>query len=293
MVYAMDTSTGRLVQVVKSVGVITVTAAPIGGKAIIVLPEEHSNGRAWLYDGSAAAGQLPLDFSFINPYFVVWTADAERVMFYGGSTIDADAWNILGVVALRNLTVSKVKLFAPTEQVYVCPGTGHIFTGMPGIDRSGHLEIGRAVEYGADLRLISTANILPAGNFSATCRYVATPSSAHGPIPWRIVDGRNGRELMYFEFTGGESGKEEFEFRSWNPKRDHLLLRTRYRPGGPNGTATDLEVFDISRRVVVESLPGFSGEAAWSADGRSLIVSRGRSIVFHLVPDPSRPLNSR
>ena len=81
MVYAMDTSTGRLVQVVKSVGVITVTAAPIGGKAIIVLPEEHSNGRAWLYDGSAAAGQLPLDFSFINPYFVVWTADAERVMF--------------------------------------------------------------------------------------------------------------------------------------------------------------------------------------------------------------------
>jgi hypothetical protein len=32
---------------------------------------------------------------------------------------------------------------------------------------------------------------------------------------------------MYFEFDFGESGREEFEFKAWNPWRDDIVLRAR------------------------------------------------------------------
>ena len=288
VVYTFDPSNRRLTEILKAAGVATVTVAPMGSKAIIVLPDEHSNGKALLYDGSDQNAGLPLDFSFLNPIFVLWNSDGRRLYSYGGSTIQADAWNILAMTSIDSRTVSKRRLAIPTESAYVCSRTGHVFVGLPGLDRTGHLERTRAAEYDADLNLIGRSRF-SAGGFSATCRYVATPSSFHGPIPWRITETASGREVSCFDFTGGETGKEEFEFESWNPKRDEILLRTRYNAAG---AGTDLQVFELSHKAVIETFrnfrgANFDGQAAWSADGLSLLLARGRSLRIHPLALPA------
>jgi hypothetical protein len=158
-----------------------------------------------------------------------------------------------------------------------------VFTGDPIPSIDGKLEA-NTVEYNAELKEPRRIGKFPAGKFSANCRYVATEQSFHGPLPWEIVEVATARELMHFDFTG-EGKKDEFEFHSWNPRRDNVFLRlldpeTDFETGVPRRT---LQVFDLGERRVLESFPSFSGQVAWSRNGRELIFSRGRSLVFRAV----------
>ena len=60
-------------------------------------------------------------------------------------------------------------------------------------------------------------------------------------------------------------------------------MRTRYRPIASGLPKVDLEVFNVRQRLVIEIIADFSGEVVWSADGEQLVMSRGRSVVFHRV----------
>ena len=236
ILYALDTATGRLRQVVKTVGAISVTPAPVGPRVVVVLQKEGSNGRAFLYDGSDGSGKRPEELPSVGTYMLTWTSDARKILFSAGNSPNAqgDSWDILAAFDIERMFTSKAILSSPTEYIYVCPRTGHIFSEGQGdiFDKSGQLARQYAVENDANLHLVNPRAAIPAGNFSAGCRYVATTPFWHGPIPWRIVNASTGKELYYFDNTFGESGKEEFVFESWNPKSDNLLLRKRVRAKG-------------------------------------------------------------
>jgi len=282
ILYMVDSATGRLTDLLHGVGRIQIVAAPVGAKAAIVVPgvitsKKGSAGKVLLYVGSREISAPP-----IGPEYITWSADASRIYFHAGSTIQADAWNILGVARLDTLVVSRTKLSVATEDVNICRQSGHLFAGVVPFDNGRALPY-PAAEYDPDLHYVGRNARIPPGSFSATCRYVATPSSfPHGPAPWRVVATATGLPLMQFEFEG-EGRKEEFEFRSWNPAQEDLLIRFRYRASGPNDVKSDLQVFDVLRRLVIDSVPDFEGEAAWSSDGKSLILARGHSLVFHEV----------
>jgi len=163
---------------------------------VLVLPQERGSGQPVPYDGTQKVAEL-----FIDPSLLIWSADATKIYFYGGSTIQTDAWNILGVLRPNGLVVSCEKLLEPTESVHICAADGHLFTGDPIPNNKRKLEA-NSVEYDSDLKFIRrVAKFIP-GNFSASCRYVATEQSYHGPLSGEIIDVATGEYLMHLNFTG-------------------------------------------------------------------------------------------
>jgi hypothetical protein len=265
-VYALETTSGRVTALASAEGRIELAAAPVGNEMILVLPQEKGRGSPVLYEGFRKKKDLQIDASFL-----VWSADASKIYFYGGSTIQADAWSILGVLRLSDFTVSRNRLLEATESVHVCSTDGHIFTGNPIPNRQGELQAS-AVEYDADAKFLRRVPRFLPGNFSAGCRYVATEQSFHGPLPWEIIEVATGKQLMNFDYTG-EGKKEEFEFGSWNPKRDGIFVRIAVQPSKSETGATDkvVQVFNLSERIVLRSFNDISGQFAWSKDGQDLI----------------------
>ena len=272
--YALDIASGTLSEVREATGWIRIIAAPAGARAIAVIPQKGGIARGFFYQGQREVSQIPIATEYLS-----WSADGRSVYFYGRTTIEADAWNILGVFRPDTDAISRTRLAVPTEEVNVCAANRHVFAGIVSYDLHGNAKPYAAAECDADLLFIRRNPKVPPGSFSATCRYVASPHSfSHGPVPWRVIDANTGKALLRVEFTG-EGGPEDFEFKSWNPQQDRLLLRLRYR----SDALPDLQVFDILHRTVVDSIPDFTGEAAWSRDGEFLICSRGQTLVFRPI----------
>jgi hypothetical protein len=277
-VYALEVSSGRVTPLANPEGRVEIAAAPVGTEMILVLPQEKGNGLPVLYDGPRKVAELQID-----PHLLVWSADASKLYFYGGSTKEGDAWNILGVLRLNGLVVSREKLAEPTESVHICAVNGHLFTGDPIPNDKGQLAA-NAVEYDPDLRLVRRLTEFLPGNFSANCRYVATEQSYHGPLPWEIIDVTTGHRLMRFEFTG-ELKREEFEFGSWNPRRDDIFLRfAEQAMSSETGVMpSTLQVFDLKEQRVLKSFDDVPRNVAWSKDGRRIVFSRANSLAFRPV----------
>jgi hypothetical protein len=278
-VYAIEISSGRITALGGAEGRVEIVAAPLGTRMVLVLPEDKGPGRPVLYDGTRKVTELPIDPSRL----LLWSPDARKIYFYGGSTIEAEAWDILGVLQLDGLVVIREKLLEATESFHICTGNGHIFTGDPIPNEKGDLEA-NTVEYDPDLKSPQRITKFLPGVFSASCRYVATEQSFHGPLPGEIIDVATGQRLMRFEFTG-EGKKVEFEFQSWNPKRDDIFLRLVDLPmNSETGLSNGLvQVFQLGKQRVLESFNDISGNVAWSRDGRSLVFPRANSLVFRLI----------
>jgi hypothetical protein len=274
-VYGLEIASGRVTPLVHAGGRVEMIAAPLGTKMILVLPKERGSGLPVLYDGPRQMAELPID-----PTFLAWSADASKIYFYGGSTVQSDAWNILGVLRLNGLAVSREKLVEPTENVYVCSDSGHIFTGDPIPNRQGELEA-NTVEYDSNIRFLKRITKFLPGHFSVGCRYVATEQSFHGPLPWEIIEVATGKQLLRFEYTG-EGKEEEFEFGSWNPKREDVFLRVAVQPLDRQNRAQQsvVQVFSLLKRDVLHSFSDIPGQVAWSKDGQDLVFLRGNSVVF-------------
>jgi hypothetical protein len=275
VVYALEISSARVTRLAQAKGSIHIIPAPIGGQ--VILAPDAARVKATLYDGTRKIANLPIgDY---GP--MAWGPNAAKIYFRAGSTIESDAWNILGILSLPGLGVARKKLQVPTESFFVCRATGHIFTGDSEEDGNGSLKAD-SVEYDADLNPVQRPPRHLPGHFSATCRYVATDVGFHGPEPWEIDDVVQGHQLIYYGFYEEDENqsKENYIFLSWNPVRDELLLR---QLDPPKSQLPVMEVFDLSRRRVLVSLPDFEGKVAWSADGKSLIFSRRQSLVVHPV----------
>jgi hypothetical protein len=190
---------------------------------------------------------------------------------------------ILGVLRLNGLEVSREKLVEPTENVYVCSDSGHIFTGDPIPNSQGELKAS-TVEYDSDVNFLRRITTFLPGNFSATCRFVATEESFHGPLPWEIIEVATGKRLLRFEYTG-EGKEEEFEFDSWNPKREDVFLRSAVQPLDSQNRVQQpvVQVFSLVKRNVLHSFRDVPGQVAWSSDGENLVFLRWNSLVFRAV----------
>lgn len=281
--YALDLGSGNVTALRHAFGGIQVIAAPKGSGAIVVIPREKGNGNPFLYIGKKEISALP-----IGTEYMIWSADARKIYFEGGSTLDADAWNILGMLRLSDFAVSRAELQVPTEDVSICATNGHLFAGIVSFDRLGNAEPYSAAEYDSELRFIGRNRRIPPGRLSVTCRYAATPGSfSHGPARWRVIDTATGRQFMSFEFDG-EGSHDDFQFVSWNPTHDDLLLRFFY-PSRPGQPLPLLQVFDVLNQRVVDTVSGVAGDAAWSADGSSLMFGKGQSLISHNVPVRIKP----
>ncbi len=279
-VYCLETVSGRVTPLVHANGSVKIVAAPLGSKVVLVLPKESSSGLAVLYDGPRRVAELPID-----PSFLVWSADASKIYFYGGSTIQSDAWNILGVLRLNGLAVSREKLVEPTKSVQVCSVSGHIFTGYTIPNKQGELEA-NTVEYDSDVKFLRRITKFLPGDFSVSCRYVVTEQSANGPLPWEIIEVATGKRLLHFEYTG-EGKEEEVVFGSWNPKREDVFLLFADQPLSNQSIEQQrtVQVFSLVKRAVLHSFSDIQRQVGWSKDGQNLVFMRGSSLVFRIVSD--------
>lgn len=89
--YWLPTATNVPVRIESLNANLFVHAASSGSRAVIVRTPGSGPRRALLYDKQLLVKELPID-----PSFVLWSADSQKLYFYGGSTMQADAWNILG-----------------------------------------------------------------------------------------------------------------------------------------------------------------------------------------------------
>ena len=283
--YALDTASGRLTEIVRSTGMIFVAAAPAGAKAVLWLTAANTDNAATVYERSRKIAKLSAEV--LDPS---WTPDAKKLVFLTSLPGDQSPLpKLLGTVNVDGSAISKVKLAMPSELLFSCRQNGHLFTGDIAVGRSGHLKVAGADEYGPDLRYLGRNAKTPPGDFSATCRYVATPSSFHGPVPWEIVDTATGRQLMYSDFTG-EGKNTEYQFVAWNPRREGIFLRRVHLPGDPRDEKSALQIFDLRSGGVVESIASTVGatlspEAQWSPDGNWLMLARGQSLTLHAAPN--------
>jgi hypothetical protein len=268
--YLLDLGGGKATKLAESTAAIEAHPAPRGARAVVTFPRERAHDRATLYDGATKRSDLPID-----PSFLLWSPDASRLYFYGGSTVQADAWNIMGVLDLGTMKAEHRRLRRPSEGLYACPRDGHLFTGSPLVDGKADIPTD---EYDPALTFQAKSSRFPGGYFSAHCTYVATEDSFHGPLPWEVVETASGKKVLHTEFSG-DVQKGEYEFRGWNPQREPVLLRAGYLAD----ERLQVEAFDVAQqRVVLSSTE--KGPLAWSADGDAVIVGRGNVLVLLLVP---------
>ena len=268
--YTLDLATGRTVLAAHSPGAPSIIPAPHENRALVVFPAEHSWGTAYLYEKEKRLAELPL-----NAYFLLWSADGKLVYSYGGSTVEADAWNILGIFDLSAGKLLKKTLKEPTEIVRVCAATGHVFTATPVYPGSP----ASTIEYDREVNFVRRVTKWEGARFSATCKYVASESDFHGPLPWSVFETATGKRLYRFDYC--EDDKDSYGLTAWNPKVDRLMIREYVAKGAAWDHAPN-QVFDVATGRVREILP--KAEAyAWSADGRSVILGRGRTLVFHAI----------
>jgi hypothetical protein len=261
--YAVDVSSGKATLLASTVGWIRLLPAPKGDALIAV----RNMDQAALYRRDRKISELPVDASFL-----AWSADAIRLYFYGGTTIQADAWNILGIYDLRTGTKMKRRLVEPTENIGVCQANGHVFSETPEYPNFK----GSTVEYDSKLTLMRRFIHFIGSRFSAHCLYVASESDFHGPLPWSVYDVRTGKKLHRFEYYSTNNQGDEYELVAWSPTRDEFMLR-RYMPKG--GAPHSLQVINIASGQVLASVPDNEQPVTWSSDGTEIILGQGAKLV--------------
>ncbi len=231
---------------------------------MVVMPEEKGWGAVFLYDQQTKIKKLPID-----AYWLEWSADAKKVYFYGGSTIQADAWDILGIYDLDTGQTHRRRLRSPTEIVRVCLKNGNVYSATPVYPGSA----GRTVEYDSDIHYLRQITNWLGARFSANCSFVASEADYHGPLPWKIFETGTGKTLFAFDAVDGEDKLPSYSLLEWNPRHESLMLRDHSFGGG----VSVVEVFDIKTGKIVQQLPG-TGSVAWSADGDSVLMAVGTKL---------------
>jgi hypothetical protein len=268
-VYWIDAATGVPEKIADADTDLRVTAAPTGSQSVLVVSQRSGAGKVLLYNRKQRVRELP-----INPSFLLWAGDAQRLYFYGGTTIQADGWNILGIYDLNKSTIRRAKLRDPTETLRVCPASGEVYSATPKYPNFS----GSTVEYTPDIRFVRRIHGWIGARFSAQCTYVASESDYHGPLPWSIYDTRTTKRLFQFSAYDDDTQGDVYWLVAWNPKHDSVLLRERVSKQGDR----QLEVFNVESGRVLQTLPG-ADVPTWSADGANIIVADGNVLIWHPV----------
>lgn len=270
--YSLNGVTGRILKISEGHGVVRFMPSPKGSQPIMRRWGEKHGKRALLVNGHRVVKELPV----LSP--IDWSPDGTKIYFEAGSTVEADAWDILGILRLKDLSIAKVKLLSPTEGFGICAATGEIFTGAPILGEAAPTAFD-AVVYDANGVVARRETRFPPGRFSANCRYVATDDFFHGPVPWAIVEVASGKRLAWFQV--GDAADAAWQgFVAWNPQKESVYLRTTDTPvkGSSTATVTALQVVDAAGDRIIREFSDFQGSAAWSAEGESVILAEGKHL---------------
>ena len=273
-VYWLANGSTAPVKAASAKGVIDIMPALVGSQALFVMPQASGKSKVALFNGQQRVKDLPL-----NPEFLLWSADAQKIYFYGGSTVQADAWNVLAIYDLKTGAVEKKTLRTPTEILRVCPANGNVYSVTPKYPGFA----GSTLEYTPELRFVRRVHGWIGAHFSAACAYVASEADFHGPLPWDIYDVSSGKILFSFAGLDEEGKTEAYRFVQWIPKHESLLLREHVM--GQN-RPDKLEVFDVKSGRVLQTVPD-TEVVAWSADGNSFILGEGSALVWHTITPQS------
>lgn len=231
-----------------------------------MVAQRSGAGRVLLYNRKQQVKELPANASFL-----LWAGDSQKLYFYGGTTVQEDAWNTPGIYDLSKGTITRAKLREPTEILRVCPASGEVYAATPEYARFA----GTTVEYTPDIRFVRRIHSWVGARFSTQCTYVASESDYHGPLPWSIYDTRTAKRLFQF-FAADEDAKGDvYSLVGWNPKHDPILLRKHVS----RRHERVLEVFNVQSGGVLQTLP--DGDwPMWSADGANIIVAYKNILVW-------------
>jgi hypothetical protein len=267
-VYWLAASSATPLRIASAKESIDIVPAPEGSAALIVLPQQHGSGQPVLFRREKRVRELPMD-----AYFLLWASDAQSVYFEAGNTTESDAWNIAGIYVLKNGSAIRRTLKEPTAILRTCAANRHVFSVMPSFPGNA----GSTVEYTADLRFLRRRRTYVGGHFSAHCRYVASESDYHGPLPWAIYEVRTGMSIVHFEAVDEDVKRVSYQLVAWNPRYDSLLLRRRI---SGEGKPDAFEVFDVRSRRVSQTIVD-ADLVAWSSSGTELVSARGSVLVWH------------
>lgn len=262
--YWLGSDTYEPVKIATANGTIRVLPAPSGALSLVVEPQERSS-RVLLYRGKQEVKSLSVDDTFL-----LWSADARKFYFYGGTTLQADAWNVLGIYDLDSDASRRVKLKEPTEILGICPATGNVYSTSPQYPGFA----GTTVEYTPTVQFVKKIRGWIGAQFSAHCNYVASESSYHGPLPWSIYNTANGKRLFQFDYTDDDTKGDMYALIAWNPSHDSILLRDHI-----SKQKEFLEVFDVRSGRILQQL-GELRPAVWSADGNSIILAHANELQW-------------
>jgi hypothetical protein len=273
-VYAADLQSGRLQKISTGHGFVGFLPAPHGMGAVMTRVGEMHPKHALLLSGAKIVKQLPIDWP------IAWSGDGTNLYFDAGSTVQAEAWDILGILHLNDMSIEKVQLTSAAEGIDVCAATGEIYQGESELDREGNLSFEVRV-YDANGKFLRKPAGIPSGRFSANCRYMATDDSFHGPVPWEIFDVAAGKRLELFP-DADHSGSSWQSFGAWNPRTENLYLRTLETPVKDSATETNtvLQIADAATGKLVASRADFGDMVTWSSDGASVLVAKDSKLTI-------------
>jgi len=214
--YWLPTATKTPVKIEEGSPNLAILPAPSGSRALIVGTPRSGQWQASLYDKQQPIKELPIDASF-----VLWGADSHKIYFYGGSTVQADVWDILGIYDLNSGAISKIILHEPTEILRVCQANGNVYSVTPPYP---HFD-GSTIEYTPTIQFVRKVQGWVGALFSADCTYVASEYSYHGPLPWSIYEVKTGRKMYHFSALDQADEDDVYVPVEWNPRHDSVLLR--------------------------------------------------------------------
>src|SRR6267154_1861441 len=197
--YWLPTATHVPLKVADATASINIHAAPLGSEALVVISTGSGRWSALLHDKQVRVKELPLDASFL-----LWSSDSRRIYFYGGSTVQADVWDILATYDLSTGSITRTHLHEPTEILRVCPANGEVYSVTPQYPDFA----GSTVEYTSTIQFVRQIHGWIGALFSAHCTFVASEYSYHGPLPWNIYEVSTGRKIYNFSALD-EEGKDD------------------------------------------------------------------------------------
>lgn len=265
----LDIRTDQSREVMQSQGPIEISPAPVGSGLLI---HEAESRWLWYVRGPGADPvQLPSGFG-------IWNGDGTTVYFGSYHSPAAELYDEISRYDLISGRLVRKRLRHHASFVEFC-GDEVFISSFVRFDQKGQTAKWSSDRYSSDLKFIGTDPEVPAGNFSATCRYVASTPSFHGPLPWQILDRTTNLTIGSFHYSG-ENKQDEFAPIAWNPVRDELLLAI-YEPASASRSADIFRVYNV---VTKQWSGNWTDNVRWAADGDHVIVAHGKTFTIEPLP---------
>jgi dipeptidyl aminopeptidase/acylaminoacyl peptidase len=212
-----------------------------------------------------------------------WSRDGSQFVFptdkpktdQGSDKYDPSAFTAIGILEVSSGKIRMITFKDSAFHLHLVQPDGKIYVSDNSLDTSKPLVV---KVYDLKGHALDQRNDLFGIFFSPTGRYYLPLIGEQG-MPFRIRNGEGDRSILYF----ANESEDEISDPVWNPQNDDWLL-TRHATTEDEGRrvkSQELEVWSVSQRTPLENFP--FGVAAWTPDGKSVVIFRDGKFVFEQV----------